>query len=113
MESDGAGNLKALSDAKENFDLTQKQRSADVEYLRNLKLTCDDLDAQWAKRSQNRAAEMKAVSETLVILTEDDNHEQLRREVCHCCRPSQPQHCDTAVLWQSRLCADHPSSHLS
>merc|ERR1719201_461868 len=79
MESEGAGNLKALSDAKENFDLTQKQRSADVEYLRNLKLTCDDLDAQWAKRSQNRAAEMKAVSETLVILTEDDNHEQLKK----------------------------------
>lgn len=78
LEAEGAGNLKALSDAKENFDLTQKQRSADVKFLRNLKLTCDDLDAQWEKRSKTRAAEIKAVSETLVILTSDDNHEQLK-----------------------------------
>merc|ERR1711957_938376 len=54
-------------------------RSADVEFLRNLKLTCDDLDRQWEKRTTTRAAEMKAVGETLVILTEDDNHEQLKK----------------------------------
>lgn len=81
MESDGAANLKALSDAKENLDLTQKQRSADVKYLQNLKLTCDDLDAQWEKRSKTRAAELEAVTETLEILTTDDNHEALNKGV--------------------------------
>merc|ERR1719473_1446309 len=81
MESDGAGNLKALSDAKENHGLTQKQRTADVKYLQNLKLTCDDLDAQWEKRSKTRAAELEAVTETLEILTTDDNHEALNKGV--------------------------------
>ena len=40
MEADGASNTKALSDAKENLELTRNQRTADVEFLRNLKLTC-------------------------------------------------------------------------
>merc|ERR1719473_809011 len=79
MESDGAGNLKALSDAKENHELTLDQRSADVKFLQNLKVTCGDLDAQWAKRSATRAAETKAVSETLVILTEDSAQEQFNK----------------------------------
>merc|ERR1719473_2450646 len=79
MESDGAGNLKALSDAKENHGLTLDQRSADVKFLQNLKDTCGDLDAQWAKRSATRAAETKAVSETLVILTEDSAKEQFNK----------------------------------
>jgi len=71
LEAAHAGNVKALSDAKENYELTRKQRSADVEFLQKLKLTCNDLDAQWEKRSKTRAAEVIAVSETLVILTEE------------------------------------------
>jgi len=77
MEVAHSGNVKALSDAKENYELTRKQRSADVEFLRKLKLTCNDLDAQWEKRSKTRAAETLAVTETITILTEDDNREQL------------------------------------
>jgi len=77
MEAAHADNIKALSDAKENYELTRKQRSADVEFLRNLKLTCNDLDAQWEKRSKTRAAETVAVAETIAILTEDDNREAL------------------------------------
>ena len=71
IESDGASKLIALSDAKENHDLTTNQRFADVKFPQILKLTCGDLEAQWAKRSATRAAEIKAVSETRVILTED------------------------------------------
>jgi len=77
MEAAHSGNVKALSDAKENYELTRKQRSADIEFLRKLKLTCNDLDAQWEKRSQTRGAETLAVAETISILTEDDNREQL------------------------------------
>eukprot|EP00928_Gymnodinium_smaydae_P009845 TRINITY_DN13682_c1_g1_i1.p1 TRINITY_DN13682_c1_g1~~TRINITY_DN13682_c1_g1_i1.p1 ORF type:complete len:782 (-),score=272.40 TRINITY_DN13682_c1_g1_i1:93-2438(-) len=79
METELAENGKGFSDAKENLDLTRKQRAADVEFLRNLKLTCNDLDSQWEERSRTRSMETKAIAETLVILTEDDNREQLAK----------------------------------
>merc|ERR1719393_952055 len=63
MQQDHAGNKKALYDAKEDLELTRKQRSEDVEFLRNLKLTCQDLDKQWEERSKTRSEEMKAVAE--------------------------------------------------
>jgi hypothetical protein len=78
LEGNHAGNQKALSDAKENLQLTTDQRAADVEFLRNLKLTCNDLDAQWEARSKTRSDEIVAVAETITILTSDDNHEQLK-----------------------------------
>lgn len=81
LEGDHAANQKALSDAKEDLDLTRKQRTADVKFLRNLRLTCNDLDNQWEKRSATRAAETKAVAETIGILTEDDNREMLAKSV--------------------------------
>eukprot|EP00428_Durinskia_dybowskii_P005464 CAMPEP_0170294016 /NCGR_PEP_ID=MMETSP0116_2-20130129/47117_1 /TAXON_ID=400756 /ORGANISM="Durinskia baltica, Strain CSIRO CS-38" /LENGTH=778 /DNA_ID=CAMNT_0010545537 /DNA_START=75 /DNA_END=2411 /DNA_ORIENTATION=+ len=81
MQAEDAGNAKALSDAKEDLGLTRDQRSADVKFLQNLKLQCNDLDAQWEKRSQTRAAETKAVAEAIAILMEDDNREVLHRSV--------------------------------
>jgi septal ring factor EnvC (AmiA/AmiB activator) len=81
LEGDNAENMKALSDAKENLELTRKQRSADIEFLRNLKLTCNDLDAQWEKRSKTRSAETVAVAEAIGIITEDDNREMLAKSV--------------------------------
>jgi len=79
MEGEHAANIKALSDAKEDIKLTRDQRSADIEFLRNLKITCGDLDTQWERRSATRAAEIVAVSETIAILTEDDNRESLAK----------------------------------
>jgi hypothetical protein len=52
-----------------------------VEFLRNLKLTCQDLDAQWAARSKTRSAETKAVQEAISIITADDNMDLLRNSV--------------------------------
>jgi len=72
MQSEDAANSKALSDAKEDLAATRKQRSADVKFLRNLKVTCDNLDAQWEKRSKTRMAETKAVAEAIAILNGDD-----------------------------------------
>merc|ERR1740121_3530953 len=77
MEEEHSANIKALSDAKEDLQLTTEQRSEDVEYLRNLRLTCQDLDNQWELRSKTRAEETKAVAEALAIITEDDNREHL------------------------------------
>jgi len=80
-EGENADNQKALSDAKENLELTREQRSKDVEFLRNLKLTCQDLDAQWAARSKTRSAETMAVQEAISIITADDNMDLLRSSV--------------------------------
>jgi len=81
MQAQDAGNQKALSDAKEDLEITRKQRSEDVEFLRNLKLTCNDLDAQWEKRSKTRTAETIAVAEAVAVLTEDHAREVLAKSV--------------------------------
>jgi len=78
-EGQNADNQKGLSDAKENLEMTREQRSKDVEFLRNLKLTCQDLDRQWAARSKTRGAETKAVSEAIAVITADDNMDLLRQ----------------------------------
>merc|ERR1719414_1980453 len=79
MEEEHAGNQKALADANEDLKLTREQRSADVKFLQNLKLTCNDLDTQWQRRSATRAAELKAVTEAIVILTNDESREALNK----------------------------------
>jgi chromosome segregation ATPase len=81
LEQDYAENQKALADAKEDFELTTGQRGEDVEFLRNLRLTCQDLDRQWQERSKTRSEEVKAVGEALTVLTEDDNREHLEKTV--------------------------------
>jgi predicted nucleic acid-binding Zn-ribbon protein len=81
MEAEDAGNAKALSDAKEDLELTRKQRSADVEFLRNLRVTCQNLDREWEQRSKTRSQEILAVSEALSIITEDDNRELMTKSV--------------------------------
>jgi len=73
MEEEYATNTKTLSDAKEDFETTQDQRSADVKFLMNLKDKCRDLDAEFAKRTKARGLEVTAVAETIGILTEDDS----------------------------------------
>merc|ERR1719261_1482087 len=77
-EGANADNQKALSDAKENLELTREQRSKDVEFLQNLQTTCMDLDQQWATRSKTRSMETQAVSEALKIITADDSMDLLR-----------------------------------
>merc|ERR1719380_525377 len=68
-------NKKLLIDAKELLDLTRDQRAKDVEFLKNLKLICNDLDNQWALRSKARS------DEVLAVLTDDDNRELLAKSV--------------------------------
>jgi len=81
IESGSSENLKALSDAKEDLAMTRKQRTMDIEFLRNLQDTCNDLDKQWERRSETRAAEIEAVSETIAILTEDDARDLMAKSV--------------------------------
>jgi len=79
METDLAATKKGLSDDNDDLAATSAQRSADVEFLRNLKLTCQDLDRKYEERTTTRAAEVKAVSEAIAVLTEDDAREHLAK----------------------------------
>merc|ERR1719253_159342 len=90
-EGQHADNQKALSDAKENLEMTRDQRSKDVEFLRNLKVTCMDLDKQWELRSKTRTEETLAVSEALKIITADDSMDLLRQTVAFLQVDSQAQ----------------------
>jgi hypothetical protein len=81
LEAANADNQKALSDAKENLQLCREQRSKDVEFLQNLKVTCMDLDKQWELRSKTRTEETLAVSEALKIITADDSMDLLRQTI--------------------------------
>jgi hypothetical protein len=91
FEAANADNQKALSDAKENLELCREQRSKDMEFLRNLKVTCMDLDKQWELRSKTRTEETLAVSEALKIITSDDSMDLLRKTVAFLQVDSQAQ----------------------
>jgi len=67
-----------LYDEEITYHWAKKVSIVLVESKSKLKLTCNDLDAQWEARSKTRSEEIVAVSETITILTEDDNKEQLK-----------------------------------
>jgi len=75
MEGDNSGAIKALSDAKEDLQMTRDQRAADVKFVSDLRLQCQSLDRDWAARSKARNTEVKAVSEAIAILTSDEARE--------------------------------------
>lgn len=81
MLQEQANNKKALYDCKEDLEMTRKQRTEDVEFLRNLKVTCGDLDHQWEQRSKMRTEEIKAVAETIAIVTDDDAKDLMSKTV--------------------------------
>merc|ERR1740117_1795954 len=81
LEGANADNIKALSDAKENLEMTREQRSKDIEFLQNLQTTCMGLDKQWGIRSKTRSEETAAVSEAIKIITSDDSMDLLRHSV--------------------------------
>jgi cell division septum initiation protein DivIVA len=80
-KSEFAEASKTLADAKEELEETRDVRAADVEFLRNLKMQCMDIDHQWEARQKERAAETAAVAEAIGILTSDDNRELLAKTV--------------------------------
>mmetsp|Transcript_13606 Transcript_13606/g.29983 ORF Transcript_13606/g.29983 Transcript_13606/m.29983 type:complete len:788 (+) Transcript_13606:32-2395(+) len=112
-EEQRADNGKALSDAKEDLELTRKQRSADVEFLRNLKLTCQNLDKEWSERSSTRVEERKAVAEALAILKEDENQAHLHATVSFLQESASSDSSSLARLLQSRAVQSLRKSALS
>merc|ERR1719311_1083916 len=71
----------ALAKAKEDLDLTREALAADTKFLSELKLRCQQSDKDWELRSKTRLEEIKAVSETIAILADDDAHDTFDKTV--------------------------------
>jgi len=80
-QTEHAANTKALSDAEEVLVDTRATRAADVKFLTDLKLECQDLDHQFAQRSHARSEELRAVTDTISILSADDARELFHKKL--------------------------------
>merc|ERR1719387_2077960 len=61
-----------LANDKEDLERSQAALDELMKLMKALTETCDEAEANWQKRKQARLEEMKAVSETIQILTEDE-----------------------------------------
>merc|ERR1719454_2265420 len=62
-----------LAEAKEDLEKTQKTLEEDQKFMKTLKETCTDADKNFEERKAARLEEIKAVSETISILSSDDS----------------------------------------
>merc|ERR1719159_1587566 len=62
----------ALAAAKQDLEDTTAQLAADTKFLETVKDTCATADADYQARLKVRTEEIKAVSETIGILTDDE-----------------------------------------
>jgi len=61
-----------VAEAKEDLGQTEATLAADEEFLKNLDKMCADSDGAFEKRKASRLEEIKAVAETIEILTGDE-----------------------------------------
>merc|ERR1719310_2490746 len=67
------GDTKAkLAADKKDLEDTEKQLAADTKFLESVKDTCATADADYEARQKVRGEEIKAVGETIGILTSDE-----------------------------------------
>jgi chromosome segregation ATPase len=71
-EDELADTNNVLAEAKEDLDQTTAVLTEDQKFMVNLKATCSDADGAFQKRKAARMQEIKAVSETIEILTADE-----------------------------------------
>eukprot|EP00403_Amphidinium_massartii_P040049 CAMPEP_0178440708 /NCGR_PEP_ID=MMETSP0689_2-20121128/36947_1 /TAXON_ID=160604 /ORGANISM="Amphidinium massartii, Strain CS-259" /LENGTH=711 /DNA_ID=CAMNT_0020063549 /DNA_START=247 /DNA_END=2382 /DNA_ORIENTATION=- len=67
-----SSNAKSLLDAKQDLEATRATRAADVKYLSDVRLQCQDSQHEYSQRTKARQEELKAVADAISILTEDD-----------------------------------------
>merc|ERR1719478_1174994 len=61
-----------LAEAKEDLGQTQTALAEDQKFLKNLEKTCSEADSNFALRKNSRLEEIRAVSQTIEILTADE-----------------------------------------
>eukprot|EP00928_Gymnodinium_smaydae_P073258 TRINITY_DN56497_c0_g1_i1.p1 TRINITY_DN56497_c0_g1~~TRINITY_DN56497_c0_g1_i1.p1 ORF type:complete len:797 (-),score=230.83 TRINITY_DN56497_c0_g1_i1:141-2480(-) len=88
VQEEHSATVKALADAKEDLAATREARGADVAFLRDLKVKCNDLDHQWASRSKARGEELRAVADAIAIITEEDSRDLFSEKLSGASSPS-------------------------
>jgi len=71
-EAEKAETDNLIAEAKEDLGQTEATLAADKTFLANLEKMCADSDAAFEKRKASRLDEIKAVTETIEILTADE-----------------------------------------
>lgn len=61
-----------MASAEKDIDRTEKAKTEDEKFLANLKKNCKTEDEQFKERTKVRSEEIRALAETLTILTADD-----------------------------------------
>merc|ERR1719247_2356979 len=61
-----------LATAKEDLAMTREALSADVKFIQDLRLRCQQSDKDWELRSKTRAEEIAAVADVIAMLSDDD-----------------------------------------
>jgi len=72
QETDLAGKTKKLSESEVLLDDTVKTLAADEEFMKELVKNCEEADQEYADRVKVRSEEIKALGETIGILTGDE-----------------------------------------
>jgi len=70
-----------LAEAKEDLEKTQVTLAEDQKFMVTLKETCTNADANFETRKGARLSEIKAVSETIGILTSDESKDLMTRSM--------------------------------
>merc|ERR1719478_1166967 len=70
-----------LAEAKEDLEKTQATLAEDQKFMKTLKETCTDADKNFEMRKAARLQEIKAVSETIGILTSDDARDLFKQSM--------------------------------
>merc|ERR1712137_645279 len=71
-EDELADTNNALAEAKEDLEQEKKVLAEDRKFLKNAKQICADADKNFEERKAARQEEIKAVAETIAILTADE-----------------------------------------
>jgi hypothetical protein len=71
-EAEKAETDNLIAEAKEDLGQTEETLAADKTFLANLEKMCADADSAFEKRKASRLEEIKAVAETIEILTGDE-----------------------------------------
>merc|ERR1719478_230874 len=74
-----ANGANELAEAKEDKGQEEKALEEAEKFVKNLSKMCADADAAFAERKKARMEEIKAVSETIGILTSDDARDTISR----------------------------------
>lgn len=81
FEDQETKNMKELSDNRIDLEQTTTTKELDVGYLRSLDATCKKMEEDYTTRADTRSKELRALSEALRILTEDNAREHLYKTV--------------------------------